>query len=69
MSLPYYLKVGRASDLKDPKERKIFRALEILPGALSWLTLATVVLLSWLKPTWVAIFIISFIIYSLIRNV
>src|SRR3989344_1796014 len=69
MSLPYYLKVGRASDLKEPKERKIFRALEILPGALSWLTLATVVLLSWLKPTWVAIFIISFIIYSFIRNV
>ena len=63
MNVPYYLKVGRASDLKDSRERKIFRALEIIPGALSWLTLIIVVLLSWLKPAWIAIFIISFIIY------
>src|SRR3989344_1687226 len=69
MNVPYYLRVGRASDLKDSRERKIFRALEIIPGALSWLTLIIVVLLSWLKPAWIAIFIISFIIYLLSRSI
>ena len=69
MDIPYYLKIGRASDLKNPKERKFFRFLEIFPGALSWLTLISVVVLSWLRPVWIAIFIISFVIYWLIRTI
>ena len=69
MSIPYYLKVGRAADLKDPKERKIYRALEIFPGAFSWFTIITVILLSWLKPVWMAIFIIAFVIYWFSRTV
>ncbi|KKS91433.1 MAG: hypothetical protein UV65_C0006G0014, partial [Parcubacteria group bacterium GW2011_GWF2_43_11] len=35
----YYLRVGRAADLKNPRERFIYRFLEILPGTLVWTTL------------------------------
>ncbi len=63
----YYLKIGRASDLKDKKERIIFRLLEILPGTMSWGTLILLIFLSWLKPLWVAIFIISFDLYWLLK--
>lgn len=69
MDLPYYLKIGRASDLKDKKERTLYRFFEILPGGLSWLTFFLAILFSWLKPAWVAIFIIIFVIYWLIRNI
>ncbi|PIS17518.1 MAG: hypothetical protein COT59_00225 [Candidatus Nealsonbacteria bacterium CG09_land_8_20_14_0_10_42_14] len=67
--IPYYLKIGRAADLKNKKEKMIYRALEIFPGALSWLTLILVILLSWLKPVWMAVFIIVFVIYWLFRAV
>lgn len=67
--VPYYLKVGRASDFKNPKERIVFRILEIFPGAFSWLTLFSVIFLSWLKPAWMAYFIIGFVIYWLFRAV
>lgn len=65
----YYLKLGKASDLKDKRERLVYRALEILPGALSWLTLLSVIFLSWLKPVWVAFFIITFDIYWLLKTI
>lgn len=67
MTVPYYLKIGCSSDLKNPKERKIYRFLEILPGALSWLTLIGVFIISWLKPIWAAVFIICFVVYWLFR--
>lgn len=67
MNIPYYLKIGRASELKEPKERKIFRALEILPGAFSWFTLILVIVLSWLKPFYMAVFIICFTAYWFFR--
>src|SRR3989344_5103031 len=63
----YYLKVGRASDLKNPVERRIYRAFEILPGALAWGTLFLVIFFSWLKPVWIALFIIVFDFYWFIR--
>lgn len=69
MNIPYYLKIGRASDLRDSKERKIYRGLEIFPGILSWSTLVGVVLLSWLKPVWIAIFIIVFVIYWFFKSI
>jgi len=69
MNLLYYLKIGRAVDLADPKERKIYRFFEILPGAISWLTLFLVIFLSWLKPVWMAFFIIGFVIYWLCRTI
>ena len=64
----YYLRVGRAADLKNPRERFIYRFLEILPGTLVWTTLIGMFLLSWLKPVWVAYFIIVFSVYWVLRT-
>ncbi|MFC1700689.1 hypothetical protein ACFLZ0_00880 [Patescibacteria group bacterium] len=64
----YYLKTGQASDLKSPKERIIYRAFEILPGCLAWLTLIGVIFLSWAKPVWIAFFIIAFDVYWLLKT-
>ena len=67
--IDYYLKIGNAKDLKNPKERVLFRFFEILPGLLSWGTLITIFILSWLRPPWMAIFIIAFVIYWFFRAV
>lgn len=64
----YYLDIGRATDLKDKKERTIYRAFEILPGTLVWVTLIGMVIFSWLFPTFTAFFIIIFCIYWLLRT-
>lgn len=47
----------------------MYRFFEILPGALAWLTLALMVLLSWKLPAAVAIFIILFDIYWLLKTI
>ncbi|MAF20844.1 MAG: hypothetical protein CMI55_04165 [Parcubacteria group bacterium] len=65
----YYLKIGKAPDLKNLKERMLYRAFEIVPGALAWLTLLSVIFLSWYKPVWVAFFIITFDIYWLLKTI
>ena len=65
----YYINVGRASDLKDKKERAIYRALEILPGGLVWITLIGMFFFSWLFPTLAAFFIIAFCVYWLVRTI
>ncbi|MFH1584796.1 MAG: glycosyltransferase family 2 protein [Patescibacteria group bacterium] len=67
MQLPAYQRLARASDLADPKERRIYRALEIMPGALSWGTLAAGVLCSWLFPVWTAFIITVFVVFWLFR--
>jgi hypothetical protein len=64
-----YLKIGKASDLKNRKEKIIFRIFEIFPGILSWGVLFLVILLSWKKPVWIAIFIIFYSIFYLFRTV
>ena len=45
------------------------RFFEILPGALSWLTLFLIIFLSWRLPALVAVFIILFDIYWLLKTV
>jgi cellulose synthase/poly-beta-1,6-N-acetylglucosamine synthase-like glycosyltransferase len=65
----YYLKLSKADDLKSPREKFIYRAFEILPGALAWLTLLSVIFLSWARPVWIALFIIVFDIYWLLKTV
>ncbi|MEA3450216.1 MAG: glycosyltransferase family 2 protein [Patescibacteria group bacterium] len=60
-----YLKIGQSNELSG-KNRKLYRALEILPGALSWLTLILLLFLSYLKPVLVAYFLIAFDIYWLL---
>lgn len=63
-----YLRIGMAADLKNPKERVLFRFFEILPGILSWLTLLAAVIFSWLKPFWVACFMFIFVLYWFFRT-
>jgi hypothetical protein len=62
-----YLNLVRAEDLKNSKERILYRFFEILPGILSWGTLGVALILSWLAPIAVAIFIIAFDVYWLFR--
>jgi len=69
MEKNFYLNIGRASEITDKKERRFYRFLEIFPGFLSWLTLFLVVSLSWLLPFWMAIFIIAFDVYWLLKTI
>lgn len=64
-----YLNIGRASEIADKKERRIYRFLEILPAFLSWATIILLILLSWLAPFWMAVFIISFDVYWLFKTI
>src|SRR3989338_8197639 len=61
-----YLNISDARDVAG-KQKFIYRLFEIIPGALSLGTLAGVFIFSWLKPSWVAIFIICFSFYYLLR--
>ncbi|MBI4991852.1 MAG: glycosyltransferase family 2 protein [Candidatus Harrisonbacteria bacterium] len=45
------------------------RLFDFIPGTISWLTLFLVLFLSWQKPVWVAIFIILFDIYWLLKSI
>lgn len=63
-----YLHISSASDLSGT-DRALYRALEIFPAALAWGSLIVVVLLSWKRPVWVAVFIITFDLYWLIKTV
>ncbi|PIT93962.1 hypothetical protein COU00_01510 [Candidatus Falkowbacteria bacterium CG10_big_fil_rev_8_21_14_0_10_43_11] len=60
-----YLKVAQASDLQN-RDRFLYRALEILPAILSLGTLLVLIIFSYLKPVWVAYFIIIFDVYWLL---
>lgn len=63
-----YLHVGSAADLEG-RDRIIYRALEMVPGTLAWGTLFLMVVLSWKRPVWVAIFIIAFDLYWLVKTI
>lgn len=65
----YYLKIGRAADLENPRERFFFRLFEMLPGVLSFGVLFLVIFLSWRRPIYVAIFIIIFVVFWFFRTV
>lgn len=60
-----YLKVGKATELEG-RDRKIYRACEIVPGFLSWATLLVLIIFSYFKPLWVAFFVIVFDVYWLL---
>ncbi len=62
-----YLHLGKASDLKSPTDYFIYRLLEIIPGFLSWATLIGCIILSFIRPIWIALFIIAFDVYWLIK--
>jgi hypothetical protein len=62
-----YLDFSSAQDLKNPKQRLIYRFFETIPALLSWGVLFLVFLLSWLSPITVAIFIIIFDCFWLMK--
>lgn len=64
-----YLHIGSADDIKDNRDRRIYRALEIMPGFLAWSTLAAVIVFSYLTPVAMAFFIIGFDIYWLLKTI
>jgi len=55
-----YLKIGAAPDIKNCKERLVYRLLEIFPGFISWFSLGLLFFLALQKPLWIAVFIIVF---------
>jgi cellulose synthase/poly-beta-1,6-N-acetylglucosamine synthase-like glycosyltransferase len=62
-----YLDISKASDIKNIKDRRLYRLYEMLPGIISFGTLAGVLVFSWLIPAWVSIFVICFCFYYLFR--
>src|SRR3990167_1757654 len=62
-----YLHIGRAADLRCA-DRALYRALEILPGALSLGTLLLLIALSFTLPAVVAYFTIAFSAYWLFKT-
>ncbi|MBI2454407.1 MAG: hypothetical protein HYV54_02455, partial [Parcubacteria group bacterium] len=69
MDTKWYLRVGRAAEITNTKDRRVYRALEIMPGVLAWGTLIGLVLLSMYLPAAVAVFIILFDVYWLVKVV
>jgi cellulose synthase/poly-beta-1,6-N-acetylglucosamine synthase-like glycosyltransferase len=65
----YYLKIGRATNLKNKRERGLYRFLEMFTGLLSLSVLFLSVLFSWKLPALAAFFIIIFDIYWLLRTI
>lgn len=69
--LPYAerkdFKVGRAPELTG-RDRRLYRALEILPGSASWLSLIGMVLLSIYAPFVAAYFIIAFSVFWVLKT-
>ena len=62
-----YLDISKASDIKNPGERRLYRFFEMLPGIISLGTLFGVLVFSWVLPSWVAVFIICFCFYYFFR--
>lgn len=61
------LHIGRASDLAG-KDRVLYRMLEMLPATLAWGTILGSIILSYFLPIWMALFIIAFDIYWLLKT-
>jgi hypothetical protein len=53
----------------DPKDHRIQRFFEVIPGTLAWFTLIGMFVFSFFLPLWVAVFIIAFDIYWLYRTI
>ena len=69
--LPYAqrpdFRVGRATELTG-RDRRLYRFLEIMPGAVSWLSLIGMVLASIYAPFFAAYFIIAFAVYWVLKT-
>ena len=56
----YYTRIGQANDLKNAKERAIYRIFETLPAILAWGTLLGTIFLSYFAPCFCGNFYNSF---------
>lgn len=63
-----YFHVGRASELSG-RDRIIYRALEIFPGALAWTTIVLTVVVSFVAPVFASVFIIIFDTFWLLKTI
>ena len=68
MNIQEYMHVGRAGDLKNPGDKRLYRFLEMLPGLLVWGTFGVAIFFSWIAPVWVAFFMMAFVVYWLLRT-
>ena len=64
-----HIHIGNASEIADKSDYRLYRFFEILPGLLSWATLAFVIWISFAFPLFAAVFIIVFDIYWLIKTI
>lgn len=64
-----YLRVARAAELENPKDRFFFRFFEILPGALTWLTFGAMIAAARFLPVYAAVFVILFDLYWFLRTI
>jgi cellulose synthase/poly-beta-1,6-N-acetylglucosamine synthase-like glycosyltransferase len=64
-----YSRLGRASELKTIKERRLFRLFEILPGLLVWSTFVLLIAGSWLAPQLTSGILIAFIVFWFLRTI
>ncbi len=69
MENKYYLKIGRAAELKNKKERLLYRFFEMLVPLISFSILFLAILLSFKLPFFVAIVIIAYDLMWLFRTV
>ncbi len=65
----HYLRVGKATDLPEGKERQLYRFFEIVQGALSWGTIFLVIALSWLFPVFILHFLLVFVVFWLVLSI
>lgn len=63
-----YFKVGRSGELEG-SDRLLYRALEMVPGLLSWSTIAFLLISSLYKPVIAAYFVILFDLYWLLKTI
>ncbi len=64
----YYLDIGNYSDIKNKKERWLYRLFEIIPGVLALATLLLIIIGARFFPVYIAIFIIIFDVYWLLKT-
>lgn len=64
-----YLRFGRATEIENKRDRKLYRFLEMLPGVLTWLTFALMILGAKFFPWPTSIFLIAFTIFWFLRTI
>ncbi|MEW5805516.1 MAG: glycosyltransferase family 2 protein [Patescibacteria group bacterium] len=64
-----YLRLARPFELKDKKERRIFRFYEMLPGLLAWGTLILFILSAKFFPEQTSFFLIIFVLFWFLRTI